>query len=135
MATPDKIDKSPVAGEATEFEDLKKEQAVQENIAHYLPANDEEKALDKTINRKLDFTVLLVLAISFIVSLPLPPSSSPLHPNTRLLQLCGIDKTNVGFVATSSFVQDANLQPDDIPTSLSLVGLPPPSATPRSTSP
>lgn len=72
MAAPDKIDKSPVAGEATEFEDLKKEQAVQENIAHYLPANDEEKALDKTINRKLDFTVLLVLAISFIVSLPLP---------------------------------------------------------------
>ena len=36
-------------------------------------------------------------------------------------QLCGIDKTNVGFVATSSFVQDANLKPDDIPNSLSLV--------------
>jgi hypothetical protein len=78
MATPDKIDKTPVAGEATEFEDLKKEQTVQENIAHYLPANDEEKALDKSINRKLDFTVLLVLAISFIVSLPSPLHLSPI---------------------------------------------------------
>ena len=70
-------------------------------VAHYKPANDEEKALDKRINRKLDFTVLAVLAIGFI--------------------LCGIDKTNVGFVATSTFVQDANLVPDDIPNSLSLV--------------
>ncbi|KAK0634128.1 major facilitator superfamily domain-containing protein [Immersiella caudata] len=69
-------------------------------VAHYKPANDEEKALDKRINRKLDFTVLAVLAIGFI--------------------LCGIDKTNVGFVATSTFVQDANLVPDDIPNSLSL---------------
>lgn len=69
--------------------------------AHYTPVTEEEKALDKTINRKLDFTVLLVLAIGFI--------------------LCGIDKTNVGFVATTTFVQDANLEPDDIPNSLSLV--------------
>ncbi|KAK4141786.1 uncharacterized protein C8A04DRAFT_30631 [Dichotomopilus funicola] len=69
-------------------------------IAHYTPANDAERALDKRVNWKLDFTVLLILAISFI--------------------LCGIDKTNVGFVATSSFIRDANLHPDDIPNSLSL---------------
>ena len=69
--------------------------------AHYTPVSDEEKALDKKINRKLDFSVLLVLAIGFI--------------------LCGIDKTNVGFVATTTFIQDANLVPDDIPNSLSLV--------------
>ena len=82
MAAADKIDKSPqVAGEATEFEDIKKDQAVHENIAHYLPATDEEKALDKTINRKLDFTVLLVLAISFIVSF----SNSILRPINPLL--------------------------------------------------
>ncbi|KAL2138423.1 hypothetical protein VTI28DRAFT_6787 [Corynascus sepedonium] len=69
-------------------------------VAHYAPVNEIEEALDKRINWKLDLTVLLVLAISFI--------------------LCGIDKTNVGFVATSSFVEDANLHPDDIPNSLSL---------------
>lgn len=69
--------------------------------AHYTPVTDEEKALDKIINRKLDFSVLLVLAIGFI--------------------LCGIDKTNIGFVATTTFIQDANLVPDDIPNSLSLV--------------
>ncbi|KAK4150819.1 allantoate transport protein [Chaetomidium leptoderma] len=69
---------------------------------HYAPVNEEEKELDKRVNLKLDFTVLLVLAISFI--------------------LCGIDKTNIGFVATSSFVKDANLHPDDIPNSLSLSG-------------
>lgn len=74
-------------------------------VAHYVPVTDEEKALDKSINLKLDFTVLLVLAIGFI--------------------LCGIDKTNVGFVATSTFVEDANLVPDDIPNSLSLVTFPP----------
>ncbi|AEO64589.1 uncharacterized protein THITE_2110885 [Thermothielavioides terrestris NRRL 8126] len=67
---------------------------------HYAPAGEAEKHLDRKINSKLDFIVLLILAVSFI--------------------LCGIDKTNVGFVATSSFIKDANLQPDDVPTSLSL---------------
>lgn len=38
-----------------------------------------------------------------------------------MMKFCGIDKTNVGFVATSSFPKDANLAPDDIPNSLSLV--------------
>jgi predicted restriction endonuclease len=36
-------------------------------------------------------------------------------------QLCGIDKTNMGFVATSSFIKDAHIKPDDIGNSLSLV--------------
>lgn len=90
-------------------------------IAHYTPASDAERALDKRVNWKLDLTVLLVLAISFIVG----PSTSTLlliitAVNTSK-QLCGIDKTNIGFVATSSFVRDANLHPDDIPNSLSLV--------------
>ncbi|KAH6842351.1 major facilitator superfamily domain-containing protein [Chaetomium sp. MPI-CAGE-AT-0009] len=69
-------------------------------VTHYAPVNDDERELDKSVNWKLDVTVLLLLAISFI--------------------LCGIDKTNVGFVATSSFIKDANLHPDDIPNSLSL---------------
>lgn len=37
-------------------------------VAHYAPVNEIEEALDKRINWKLDLTVLLVLAISFIVS-------------------------------------------------------------------
>ena len=48
----------------------------------YEPLNEEARALDKRINLKLDFCVVLVLAIDFI--------------------LCGIDKTNIGYVATTS---------------------------------
>jgi len=83
-----------------EIEESKPHPLAATTQAYYTPDNNTEKTLDKHINRKLDFTVLLVLAIGFI--------------------LCGIDKTNVGFVATSTFIQDANLQPDDIPNSLSL---------------
>lgn len=35
---------------------------------HYQPATDEEKALDRRVNLKLDTTVVLILAIGFIVS-------------------------------------------------------------------
>ena len=94
------IEPSRKGGEI-EVEDAKKPAPSPPSVAHYKPVTEEEKALDKRINRKLDFTVLLVLAIGFI--------------------LCGIDKTNVGFVATSTFIKDANLTPDDIPNSLSLV--------------
>jgi MFS family permease len=66
----------------------------------YAAQTDEEKALDKRLNLKLDFIVVAILAVEFI--------------------LCGIDKTNVGFVATSTFPKDAHLEGDDIPNSLSL---------------
>lgn len=36
---------------------------------HYKPITDEERALDRRVNFKLDVTVVLVLATSFIVSL------------------------------------------------------------------
>lgn len=39
---------------------------------HYEPTTEEEKALDKRVNLKLDFIVLSLLAIEFIVSF-LPP--------------------------------------------------------------
>jgi MFS family permease len=68
--------------------------------AHYRPQSEAETKLDKRVNLKLDLIVVSLLALEFI--------------------FCGIDKTNVGFVATSSFVKDANLAPDDIPNSLSL---------------
>jgi hypothetical protein len=48
----------------------------------YEPETDEARALDKRVNLKLDLIVVLVLAIDFI--------------------LCGIDKTNIGYVATTS---------------------------------
>ena len=35
---------------------------------HYEPSTDAERALDKALNRKLDFIVLSILAIDFIVS-------------------------------------------------------------------
>lgn len=48
----------------------------------YEPQTDEAKAMDRRVNLKLDFAVVLILAIDFI--------------------LCGIDKTNIGYVATTS---------------------------------
>lgn len=36
----------------------------------YVPATDEEKSLEKRVNLKLDLTVVLVLALGFIVSEP-----------------------------------------------------------------
>jgi hypothetical protein len=51
-------------------------------IYGYEPKTDEARTLDKCVNLKLDFIVVLVLAIDFI--------------------LCGIDKTNIGYVATTS---------------------------------
>jgi hypothetical protein len=67
---------------------------------HYQPSNEHERRLDKLVNLKLDFIVVLLLALQFI--------------------FCGIDKTNIGFVATSTFLKDANLKPDDVGNSLSL---------------
>ncbi|KAJ4413546.1 hypothetical protein N0V82_008484 [Gnomoniopsis sp. IMI 355080] len=68
---------------------------------HYEPTTDEEKSLERRVNLKLDLSVVLVLALGFI--------------------LCGIDKTNIGFVATTSFLKDANLEKNDIGNSLSLL--------------
>jgi hypothetical protein len=51
-------------------------------IYGYEPKTDEARILDNCVNLKLDFIVVLVLAIDFI--------------------LCGIDKTNIGYVATTS---------------------------------
>ncbi|KAI9370217.1 major facilitator superfamily domain-containing protein [Aspergillus egyptiacus] len=81
-----------------EVEDAKRK--VVTEVSHYKPMTEAEKALDRRVNLKLDFTLLLILSIGFI--------------------LLGIDKTNVGFVATSTFIEDANLHPNDIPNSLSL---------------
>lgn len=49
-----------------DLENLASNQAVQ--ATHYEPTTDEEKALDKRVNIKLDFIVLSLLAIEFIVS-------------------------------------------------------------------
>lgn len=56
------------------------ESAARARATHYQPGTQEEKDLDKKVNRKLDFIVLSLLAIEFIVrvsfffSLPLPIS-------------------------------------------------------------
>ncbi|CEO58390.1 hypothetical protein PMG11_03119 [Penicillium brasilianum] len=73
---------------------------VRSTVAHYVPATEEEQALDRKVNLKFDLCIILFLSLGFI--------------------LLGIDKTNIGYVATSTFVKDANLKPNDIPNSLSL---------------
>lgn len=49
-----------------DVETLASNQPVQ--ATHYEPTTDEEKALDRRVNLKLDFIVLSLLAIEFIVS-------------------------------------------------------------------
>ncbi|KAL2875602.1 hypothetical protein SGCOL_009219 [Colletotrichum sp. CLE4] len=93
------------AGQGKDILDPEHLEIVQDNITqlrptHYWPQEDAERWLDKKVNLKLDLIVVGLLAIEFI--------------------FCGIDKTNVGFVATTSFAKDAGLSPDDIPNSLSL---------------
>ena len=53
--------------------------------SHYEPTTDEEKALDKRVNLKLDFIVLSLLAIEFIVRLsrPLPTNAGSLQTYTE----------------------------------------------------
>lgn len=48
-----------------ELEDVKR--IVATEVSHYEPVSEEEKALDRKVNLKLDFTLLLILAIGFIV--------------------------------------------------------------------
>ncbi|GAA5827402.1 hypothetical protein JCM11251_003795 [Rhodosporidiobolus azoricus] len=98
------------ASDKFESEHLDHSQAQQLNVgevaknapAGYEPT-DEEKGLDKGINRKLDLIILPICAINFL--------------------LCGIDKGNLGNAATSTFVQDAGLRPDDIGDAVSILSV------------
>jgi hypothetical protein len=51
----------------SEVENAKKQVVTQ--VSHYAPMSDEEKALDRRVNLKMDFTLLVILAIGFIVRL------------------------------------------------------------------
>ncbi len=53
-------------GQVVDAEDGKKVVS-HEVVTHYTPSSEAEKALDKRINWKLDLTVLVILAICFIV--------------------------------------------------------------------
>jgi hypothetical protein len=61
---------------------LKTDDAKTEGIVvrHYLPATDEERALDKRVNLKLDCVVILILSINFIVYSPSPSPYSTFEP-------------------------------------------------------
>ncbi|ORY90695.1 major facilitator superfamily domain-containing protein [Leucosporidium creatinivorum] len=64
---------------------------------------DEQRQLDRSLNRKLDLILLPLLAFNFL--------------------LCGIDKTNIGNAATNGMALKAGLGPDDIPDSVSLLSV------------
>lgn len=36
-------------------------------VAHYVPSTEEEKALDRQVNLKFDFCIILILSLGFIV--------------------------------------------------------------------
>ncbi|GKZ29606.1 hypothetical protein AbraIFM66950_005760 [Aspergillus brasiliensis] len=67
---------------------------------HYQATSAEEIHVDKRLNLKLDLLITGLLSFGFV--------------------LCGIDKTNIGYAATSTFVADANLSPNAIGNSLSI---------------
>ncbi|KAI5477464.1 MFS general substrate transporter [Pseudohyphozyma bogoriensis] len=69
----------------------------------YAPKSDEEKRLDKKINLKLDLLIVPILAFNFL--------------------LCGIDKSNIGNAATTTFAKDANLGPNDVSNAVSLLSV------------
>lgn len=48
--------------------DTVRDGASRARATHYVPSTAEEKALDKRVNRKLDWIVLSLLAVEFIVS-------------------------------------------------------------------
>jgi hypothetical protein len=56
-----RVDKPSLA----EVEDAKR--VVATEVSHYEPVSEEEKALDRRVNLKMDFILLLILAIGFIV--------------------------------------------------------------------
>ncbi|KAF2108087.1 hypothetical protein BDV96DRAFT_616595 [Lophiotrema nucula] len=64
-------------------------------------AANEAKALEKKVNLKLEFIVVLVLAMVFIP--------------------CSIDNTNIGHVATTNTIKDANITHDEIADSVSIL--------------
>lgn len=58
-------DKASVA----ELEIAKHEAApVRSTIAHYIPATEEEKALDRRVNLKFDLYIIVFLSLGFIVN-------------------------------------------------------------------
>lgn len=84
---------------ATDIVSIEQSPVRRKHHTHYEPETDEERRLDRAINWKLDLVVVLILSIDFIVSRGIaPPTELPADCN----QLCGIDKTNIGFVATTS---------------------------------
>jgi len=60
-------------GEPVEVEETKPVSEVA--VRHYVPATEEERHLDRRVNAKLDAVVLVILAISFIVSPPAPSTA------------------------------------------------------------
>lgn len=64
-----------------ELEFAKHEAApVRSTVAHYAPATEEEKALDRRLNLKFDLYIIVFLSLGFIVNYH-PLSFS--HPRTR----------------------------------------------------
>ena len=65
----DKVSDERLEAAETRDPDIKTilQSAERTQAQHYKPQTDEERALDKRVNRKLDWIVLSLLAIEFIV--------------------------------------------------------------------
>ncbi|KAM0746698.1 MFS general substrate transporter [Meredithblackwellia eburnea MCA 4105] len=67
---------------------------------NYEASTEEEKRLDRSINIKFDAFISALLGICFL--------------------LCGLDKTNIGNAATTTFIKDAHLGANDVGNAVSL---------------
>lgn len=85
--------------EKAEIEAIELSSAVHASVS-YKPADEHQRKLDRKINLKLDLFVTFLLGLAFL--------------------FCGIDKTNIGNAATSTFVKDAHLGPADVGNAVSL---------------
>lgn len=69
----------------------------------YEPANEEERALDKRINRKLDWIVLPIMSVNYA--------------------LAGLDKNSLGNALTVTFIEDTGFDPNTVQNAVSMTAV------------
>jgi hypothetical protein len=93
----------------------------------YYPANDEERALDKRINRKLDFIVLPILSVNYaLASLDKNSLGKPLSTFGRPARISWRLTTRFqhsGNALTVTFIKDTGFDPDVVANAVSMTAV------------
>lgn len=93
----------------------------------YSPANDEERALDKRINRKLDFIVLPTLSINYALAgldkNSLGKSVSAVRRRPRIAWKLTMLFHQSGNALTVDFIKDTGFDPDVVANAVSMTAV------------